>query len=118
MAIDTANRRLFIACGGNAQLKVVDLNTHRPIASIAIGANPDSLVYDSASHRIFSTGKAGTVAIVDQASPDSYRVADTFSTHYGAHTLAFDPTASTLYVAYAGLLVPPRLAMFHIQPRS
>ena len=117
MAIDEGDRRLFIGCGGNAKLKVVDLGTHKITASVDIGANPDSIVYDAATRRIFTTGKAGTLSIIEQDTPDAYRVVDSIATHYGAHTLAYDPGARTLFVAYAGMLVPPRLAMFTVKPR-
>ena len=118
MAIDEGNRRLFIGCGGNAKLKVFDLGAHKITASVDIGANPDSIVYDAATRRIFTTGKAGTLTIIEQDTPDTYRVVDSISTHYGAHTLAYDAIASTLFVAYAGMLVSPRLAMFTVKPRS
>lgn len=37
MAVDTMDRRLFIACSHNARLLIFDLDAHRIIRSIAIG---------------------------------------------------------------------------------
>jgi DNA-binding beta-propeller fold protein YncE len=117
MAIDETDRRLFIGCAGNAQLKVFDLQRHETVASIDVGGNPDSVVYDPSTRRIFVTGKAGILSVIEQDTPDSYRSVASIQTHYGAHTLAYDPSSRALFVAYAGLLVAPRLAMFTMAPR-
>lgn len=106
-----------IVCGHNSKLKVFDLTRQKIVASLDIGSSPDSVVFDNATGRIFTTGKTGDVTIIEQDAPDLYRVVDTIHTHYGAHTLAYDPSARTLFVGYAALLVAPRLAMFTIAPR-
>jgi hypothetical protein len=49
---------------------------------------------------------------VSQDTPNAYRVADSINLHFNAHTLAIDPATHRLYVGYASLLVPPRLAVF------
>jgi DNA-binding beta-propeller fold protein YncE len=116
MAIDEVQRRLFIACSGNALLAVFDLNTHRVIASLPIGGGPDSVAFDPALHRIYTTGKAGVLVVVHQDTPDTYHVLDSIKLHYGAHTLTVDPRTHALYVAYASLLVPPRIAVFAPRP--
>jgi DNA-binding beta-propeller fold protein YncE len=112
MAIDEAGRRLFIACSGNAVLKVFDLDTRRIVATEPIGAGPDSVAFDSELHRIYTTGKAGVLTVVLQRGPDSYKVVESIKLHYGAHTLAIDPATHNLYVGYASLLVPARVAVF------
>ena len=112
MAIDTAQRRLFVVCSGNARLVVFNLETHRVTESLPIGGGPDSVAYDAGLHRIYATGKSGVLSVIRQDSPDSYRQLDRIRLHYGAHTLAVDPATHTLYIGYAGLLVPARLAVF------
>lgn len=112
MAIDTKQRRLFSVCSKNANLAVFDLDTHRIIASLKIGGGPDSVAFDPTLHRIYSAGKAGELTVVQQAGANSYRVLDRIHTHYGAHTLAVDPISHKVFVAYASLLVAPRIAVF------
>ncbi len=112
MAIDAANRRLFIGCGGNAKLVVLDLEAHRVVATLDIGAHPDAIAYDADLRRLYVTGKAGVLSVIAQKNADAYAVIDSIDTHYGAHTLAIDPATHRVYVAYAGLLVAPRLAVF------
>lgn len=112
MAIDGIHRRLFIACGANAILAVFDLTEHRVVATIPIGKGPDTVAFDPALHRIYTTGKSGALVVVQQDEPNKYRTLDTVHLHYGAHTLTLDPRTHTLYVGYAGLLVNPRVAVF------
>lgn len=112
MALDGADRRLFVACSGNARLVVFNLETHRVIQSLPIGGGPDSVAFDPGLRRLYTTGKSGVLSVIQQDSPDAYRQLDRISLHFGAHTLAVDPATHRLYVGYAGLLVPARLAVF------
>jgi DNA-binding beta-propeller fold protein YncE len=112
MAIDEAHRRLFIGCKGNDRLAIFDLNQHQVVTALPIGGGPDSIAFDLALQRIYTTGKSGMLTVIQQDSPDTYRTLDSVRTHYGAHTLALDPATHMVYVAYAALVVPPRLAIF------
>jgi YVTN family beta-propeller protein len=116
MAIDDVHRRLFIACGLNAVLAVFDLTEHRVVATIPIGKGPDSVAFDPALHRIYTTGKSGTLVVIQQDEPNKYRLIDSVHLHYGAHTLTLDPRTHVLYVGYAGLVVNPRVAVFIPRP--
>lgn len=112
MAIDTPERRLFIVCSGNARLVIFSLDAHRVTSALPIGGGPDSVGYDAGLHRLYTTGRSGVLSVIQQDSPDSYRRLDQISLHYGAHTLAVDPVTHELYVGYASLLLPARLAVF------
>jgi DNA-binding beta-propeller fold protein YncE len=112
LAIDSEHRRLFAVCSGNAKLVVFDLDTHRVVTSLKIGGGPDSVAFDQTLHRIYSSGKAGRLTVIQQDGPDAYRVLDEIRTHYGAHTLALDPVSHRVFVGYASLFVHPRIAVF------
>ena len=112
MAIDSVQRRLFAACSRNAKLVVFDLETHRVITSLKIGGGPDAVAFDQTLHRIYAAGRAGKLTVIQQDGPDAYRVLDEIRTHYGAHTLAVDPVSHKVFVAYASLFAPPRIAVF------
>ena len=116
MAIDSEQRRLFTVCSGNAELVVFDLETHRVITSLKIGAGPDSVAFDPTLHRIYSAGKAGRLTVIQQDGPNVYRVLDEIHTHYGAHTLAVDPVSHKVFVGYASFLAHPRVAVFSPLP--
>lgn len=116
MAIDERGRRLLIVCAGNAMMVVFDVEAHRVVAAVPIGGGPDSVALDVASRRIYTTGKSGVLTVIQQVTPDTYRVLDSVKLHYGAHTLALDPMTHNLYVGYASLLVPARVAVFRPTP--
>ena len=116
LALDTAARRAFIVCGRNALLVVFDLNNDRVVATVKIGSGPDSVAFDPGLRRIYATGVSGEVSVVQQKGADAYELLDLVSTHFGAHTLAVDPASHRLYVAYASLLVAPRVAVFSAMP--
>jgi DNA-binding beta-propeller fold protein YncE len=116
MAIDSAHRRLFSVCSGNAMLVVFDLARHRLITTIPVGNRPDSVAFDPLLRRIYTAGVGGKLTVVQQNSPDAYQVLENISTHYGAHTLAVDPETHKVYVAYASLLMYPRIAVFSPLP--
>jgi YVTN family beta-propeller protein len=112
MAIDQIHRRLFIGCNANAVLAIFDLDEHRVVATVPIGKGPDSVAFDPALNRIYTTGKSGVLVVIQQDEPNKYKILDTVRLHYGAHTLTVDPTTHVLYVGYAGLVVNPRVAVF------
>jgi YVTN family beta-propeller protein len=112
MALDEQARQLFIGCSGNSRLAVFDLQQHRVITTIPVGGGPDSVAYDEGLHRIYVTGRSGVLCVVERDSKGALTTLDTISLHYGAHTLAVDPTSHRVYVAYASLFIPPRIAVF------
>jgi DNA-binding beta-propeller fold protein YncE len=112
MAVDAADRRLFIACGKSSKLVIFDLGLHRAVASVPIGFGADSVAYDPEWRRIYVTGFTGVLTVIDQAAPDAFKVMDSIYLHFNAHTLAIDPVTHRLYVGYTSLGIPPRLAVF------
>ena len=112
MAIDAADRRLFVACGKGSKLAIFDLGRHRVTTSVPVAFGADSVAYDPDQHRIYVTGLLGILSVVRQDTADTYRVIDSVHLHFNAHTLAIDPVTHRLYVGYASLVIPPRLAVF------
>jgi DNA-binding beta-propeller fold protein YncE len=114
MAIDPAHRRLFVVCSKNAMLVIFDLDAHRVTKSLPIGGGPDSVVFDPDLHRLYTTGKSGVMSVIQQDGADAYHVLDTVHLHYGAHTLAVDPVTHRVFVGYASLILPARVAVFSV----
>ncbi len=112
MAIDARARQLFIGCSGNSKLAVFDMENHRVVTTVPVGGGPDSVAYDAGLHRIYVTGRAGDLCVIDRDSKGALTTLDKIPLHYGAHTLAVDPVSHRLYVAYASLVIAPRIAVF------
>jgi DNA-binding beta-propeller fold protein YncE len=99
MALDEANRRLFIGCREPAKLLVLDTENGKTIASLGIVGDTDDLFCDTANKRIYVSGGEGRITVIDQGSADEYRVAGQIRTAPGARTSFFSAEASLLYVA-------------------
>jgi DNA-binding beta-propeller fold protein YncE len=99
MALDEADHRLFIGCRNPAKLLVLDSETGKTVASVAIAGDTDDLFYDAANKRIYVSGGEGRVTIIDQADADNYKSTSQISTAPGARTSFFVPKSGMLFVA-------------------
>jgi DNA-binding beta-propeller fold protein YncE len=102
LAIDLKNHRIFIVCG-NKKFVVLDQRNGRIIASLPIGSAVDAVGYDPRLKRIYTANAFGSMTIIQQESPDDYRVIDTLATAFGGHTLVVDPVTHRVYVVKPGV---------------
>lgn len=98
MALDPANRRLFIGCK-NHLLAVVDPDSGKGIKTLPIGEHVDATVFDAANHLVFASTGDGVIMIIHQDAPDAYTVVDNVKTMRGAKTMAFDPKKGKIFSA-------------------
>jgi DNA-binding beta-propeller fold protein YncE len=99
MALDEANKRLFVGCRSPAKLVVFDTTSQKPVASLAIPDDTDDLFYDAALKRIYVSCGEGFIDVIDQMAPDQYKVRERISTRGGARTSFFSSELKQLYVA-------------------
>jgi DNA-binding beta-propeller fold protein YncE len=100
LAIDVANRRLFSVCG-NKQMAVSDITSGKLVTTLPIGAGVDGAAFDAASGNAFASNGEGTVTVVHEDSPGTFRVASTVPTMTGARTIAVDPKSHRVYTVGA-----------------
>jgi DNA-binding beta-propeller fold protein YncE len=98
LAMDTAHRRLLLACRGKVNLlAVMNADSGKVVTTAPIGIGADGVVYDPATGIVFVTcrdsgnGKSGVTKVFHQDSPDKYPLVADVETIYGARTLALDP---------------------------
>ena len=106
LALDKANRRLFSGCG-NKVMEVTNPDTGKVVTSVPIGGDPDGIVYDAGTHRIFVGNRDGGWTIVHQSGPNSYSVERTLKIDEYAKTLALDPKTHRVFSSSADLVWPP-----------
>jgi DNA-binding beta-propeller fold protein YncE len=99
MAIDTKARRLFSVCG-NRVMAVSDPDKGTVIATPAIGAGPDGVVFDPGTGYAMSSNGDGTLTIVQQAG-GKYDVLENIATERGARTIALDEKTHRVYLPTA-----------------
>jgi YVTN family beta-propeller protein len=101
LALDAAHHRLF-STAGNRTLIVMDADTGKIVAVLPIGAGVDGAGYDPILRRVYTANGLGTMTVIQQDSPEAYRVLEDAPTHFGGHSLVVDPATHRVYVAYFG----------------
>jgi DNA-binding beta-propeller fold protein YncE len=106
IAMDTAHRRLFLACQPSPTsgvFVVMNADTGKVVASMPIGIGSDGAAFDPSSGDAFATcrdggdGKNGTTYVFHEDSPDKYSKVGEVQTIYGARTVALDPKTHHIF---------------------
>ena len=100
MAIDTTHKRLFSGCRSGV-MAVSDYKSGKVVATVPIGTGVDGAGYDPASGNGFASNADGTLTIIHQDSPDSYRVAQTLTTMPLSRNMGVDALTHAIYLAGA-----------------
>ncbi len=101
MAMDKANRRLYIGCRGKGPaapgvMIVMNADNGKIVASLPIGIGVDGDVFDPDTGNVYAAcrdggdGKSGATYIFHADSPDKISLVATVKTIYGARTIALD----------------------------
>ena len=98
MAIDRANRRLFLGCRSKV-MAVMDADTGKIITTLPIGDHVDATAFDVETRLIFNSNGEGTVTVIRQDSPDKYSIVETVKTLPRAKTSALDPKTHRLFLS-------------------
>lgn len=99
MALDEANHRLFVGCRKPPKLIVLDTNSGKEVASADIVGDTDDLFYDASLKRIYVSGGAGALTVIEQKDADHYATMATIATAPRARTSLFIPDLKRLCVA-------------------
>ena len=104
LSMDTAHRRLFMACQGDKPVAVVmNADNGKVVASMPIGIGSDGAAYDPGTGDVFFTcrdsgdGKTGVTKIFHENTPDQYTPVADVKTIYGARTIALDPKTHHIF---------------------
>ena len=99
LAIDTKARRLFSVCG-NRVMAVSDPDKGTVVATLAIGAGSDGVIFDPGTGYAISANGDGTMTIVQQTG-GKYDVVENIATERGARTIALDEKTHRVYTPTA-----------------
>jgi DNA-binding beta-propeller fold protein YncE len=95
--MDRKNHRLFVGCR-NKLMAVVDSNSGKVLTTLPIGEHVDATAFDEQTGLIYCSNGDGTITVVHQDSPTSYRVTETIKTLPRSKTCALDKKTHQLYV--------------------
>jgi DNA-binding beta-propeller fold protein YncE len=98
LALDEGRHRLFIGCRNKPSVVVLDSESGKEVASVAIPEDIDDLFYDARNRRLYASCGAGFLAVIRQRDADHYEVAEKIPTAKLARTCFFDPAGGRLYL--------------------
>ncbi len=96
LAVDAADRLLFVASEGNATLQTVDLRTMRVLSNHRVGGGPDVLAFDPTAGRLYVAAESGILTVFHLAGRDLVPDGSLRIPH--AHTVAVDPASHLVYL--------------------
>ena len=77
------------------------------VATLAIGAGPDAVIYDAVRHLAFiPCGRDGVLEVIAVRGPTEVAIVQTLKTKTGARTGALDPKTGALYLPAAQFVTP------------
>jgi DNA-binding beta-propeller fold protein YncE len=99
MALDEANRRLFIGCRRPARALIFETTTGREVGSFGIVGDTDDLFYDAARKRLYVSGGEGFLDVFQISEANSFARVSRLATAAGARTSLFVPDLNRLFLA-------------------
>jgi hypothetical protein len=99
LALDEANKRIFIGCRNEPMVVVLDSETGKEITSVAIPKDIDDLHYDAKRKKLYASCGEGFLAVIRQVDADKYELAEKFETVKQAKTSLFVEGSDRLYLA-------------------
>jgi DNA-binding beta-propeller fold protein YncE len=99
LALDEANKRIFVGFRGDPRVVVLDLGSGKELTSVAIPDGVDDMFFDAKAGRIYASCGSGFVAVVRQIDADRYELSGSVATVKGAKTSYYDSATARLYVA-------------------
>jgi YVTN family beta-propeller protein len=102
MALDPANRRLFIGCRSDLKFIVLDMDSGAEVARLDLPPGMDDMWYDSVGKCIYASTGDGELAIVSQKDADHYARLLRLPTPKQARNCFFDEAGKRLYLGAPG----------------
>jgi sugar lactone lactonase YvrE len=98
MALDEANKRLFVVTRKPFKLVVLDTETGQSVASMDAPPRTNELVFDRINGRVYMTGD-DYISVVAQKDPNHYEEIARVPSAHGAKTAILVPQRNRFYVA-------------------
>jgi len=99
MAIQGADRRLFVACRQPPRLLVLDPANGKTFDSLPLSGDADDVFLDEASGRVFASCGAGSIDVFARGEKGAFAPAGRVETAPGARTCLYVPAEEKLFLA-------------------
>jgi YVTN family beta-propeller protein len=118
LAIDRKTNRLFIGCGGNKTMVVMDASNGKVLGKFPIGGC-DGVAFDPELKRAYASNGEGTISVIRELSADKFEFVENITTERGARTIGIDVLTHKLYLPTAQMKpVEPTADNAHPRPQQ
>jgi len=100
LAMDRKTDRLFIGCGGNKTMIVLDATNGTILGKFPIG-RCDGVGFDPGLKLAYSSNGEGTVTVVRELNKDKFELVENITTEPGARTIGVDTYTHKIYLPTA-----------------
>jgi YVTN family beta-propeller protein len=100
LALDNETHRLFTVCS-NKLMVVLDALSGNVITTLPIGARCDGAAFDPMLKRAYSSNGEGTMTVVQEISPEEFKVLENVPTLPGARTITVDKKTHHIFMSTA-----------------
>lgn len=100
LAIDRATNRLFIGCGGNATMVVMDAANGKNLAKFKIG-DCDGVAFDPALKLAYSSNGDGNMSVIKEVNANKFVFVENIPTEKSARTIGIDLITHHLFLPAA-----------------
>ena len=107
LGYDAKTKRLFIGCGNEPKMVVMDAVNGKVITSMPIGRGVDYGGFDPQSKLIFFSCGEGVLSVFHEKSADEYEDMGPVKTQASARTMAFDSKTKKIFLPAAEYLETP-----------
>lgn len=96
--VDVASeRRVFVACKGNARLLTLDVTTGHVTGAVGVGSAPDVLALDPTLRRLYVASGSGVLTVIDTTLAVPRALARGYAGP-NAHSVVVDPDTDIVYL--------------------
>lgn len=100
LAIDRATNRLFIGCGGNATMVIMDAANGKNLAKFKIG-DCDGVAFDPALKLAYSSNGDGNMSVIKEVNANTFVFVENIPTEKSARTIGIDLVTHHLFLPAA-----------------
>jgi DNA-binding beta-propeller fold protein YncE len=101
LALDVKNEILFATCREKSNMIILAAADGHIVTDLPIGVGSDGATFNPATMEAFSSQGDGTLTVVKEDSPTSFRVEQTVATPARAKTLTLDPKTNQIFLITA-----------------
>ncbi|MET3981177.1 YVTN family beta-propeller protein [Mucilaginibacter sp. UYP25] len=116
LAIDKTTNRLFIGCGGNATMVVMDAANGKNLAKFKIG-DCDGVAFDPELKMAYASNGDGNMSVVKEVNANKFVFVENIVTEKSARTIGIDTVTHHLFLPAAQMeATPPTAENAHPRP--